>query len=925
MSAIILLIRLSEIVNITPLAAKPVNQVTPPAVVRSQNLSNQSANAQEKLAQGIKLYQLQKFSEAARVLQQASEGFKTAEDGLNQALSLNYLSLAYQQLGQLPDAQRAINTSLTLLQNQNGSKEYLSVRAQALNTRGKLQLAQGKTEAALKTWEEATKVYQKTADRAGVIGSQINQTQALQTLGFYRRAQKTLENIKQTLEQQPNSLLKVKGLLSLGNAYRVVGNLEQSQQVLEQAKKFAEELRAKETVAETLLSLGNTYQTLANNETGRKNKAREFTQKALTAYSEVVETSPSSTIKVQAQLNKLRLLVDKPNKQKFLEAQNLEAQNLKAENLSTQLPSALDNLPLNRQKVYARINLAQSLIKLKEIEGTTNPSWLQIAQIVKVGINEAKTLEDNRAQAYALGTLGSLYEKTAQFSEAQKLTEQAVQLAEGISALDIAYRWRWQLGRIHKAKGNIEQAKGNIKQAKGNTKQAKGAYKQAVTHLKSLRNDIASISRDVQFSFQEQVEPVYREYVNLLLKENPTEKDIEIATEVIDSLQVAELDNFFRRACLDTQPVNVNKIDKQQNTAIIYPVILPDRLAVILSLPNKSSSEPKRTYKLEFPQDKSGNFITKDKLENTVEQVNQNISRPSGGDFVPDLNNLYSWLIEQPFQSDLQKVKNLVFILDGSLRNIPMATLYDGEKFLIEKDYNIVLTPGLQLLPTTEPLTSKRLKGQALIAGLSQLSEERKQEYQEEPGVSFSDLNSVKYEVNTITEKAQIPAEQKLLNNDFTKSSIKKAVNSSNLPLIHLATHGLFSSQAENTFILTSDGEVNVNELSSLLKNRETNQQRVIELLVLSACQTAKGDDRASLGIAGVAIESGARSTLATLWSVTDETTAKVMIDFYNNLINEKMPKAEAIRKAQVNLFKNNKRYRHPYYWSPYVLVGNWQ
>ena len=914
MSAIILLIRLSEIVNLTPLAAKPVNQVTPPAVVRSQNLSNQPANAQGKLAQGITLYQTGKFSEAARVLLQALEAFKTAEDGLNQALTLNYLSYAYQQLGRLPDAQRAIDTSLTLLPNQNGSKEYLSVRAQVLNTLGKLQLAQGKTETALKTWEEATKVYQKVGDRAGVIGSQINQTQALQTLGFYRRAQKNLENIKQTLEQQPNSLLKVKGLLSLGNAYRVVGNLEQSQEVLEQAKKFAEELPSKETVAETLLSLGNTYQTLANNETGRKNKFGEFTQKALTTYSEVVKTSPSPTIKVQAQLNKLRLLVDKPNKQKFLEAQNLETQNL-----STQLPSALDNLPLNRQKVYARINLAQSLIKLKEIEGTANPSWLEIAQIVKVGINEAKTLEDNRAQAYALGTLGSLYEKTAQFSEAQKLTEQAAQLAEGISALDIAYRWRWQLGRIHKAKGNIEQAKGNIEQAKG-------AYKQAVTHLKSLRNDIASISRDVQFSFREQVEPVYREYVNLLLEENSTQTDIKIATEVIDSLQVAELDNFFRRACVDTQPVNVNKIDKQQNTAIIYPVILPDRLAVILSLPNKSSSQSERTYKLEFPKDKFDNPITKDKLENTVEQVNQNISRPSGGDFVPGLNNLYSWLIEQPFQSDdLQTVKNLVFILDGSLRNIPMATLYDGEKFLIEKDYNIVLTPGLQLLPTTEPLTSERLQGQALIAGLSELSEERKQKYQEEPGVSFSDLNSVKYEVNTITEKAQIPAQQKLLNNDFTKPSIKKAVNSSNLPLIHLATHGLFSSQAENTFILTSDGEVNVNELSSLLRNRETNRQKVIELLVLSACQTAKGDDRASLGIAGVAIQSGARSTLATLWSVTDETTAKVMINFYNNLINEKMPKAEAIRKAQVNLFKTNRRYRHPYYWSPYVLVGNWQ
>ncbi|MGB6296205.1 MAG: CHAT domain-containing protein [Rivularia sp. (in: cyanobacteria)] len=904
----ILLATLTQIANPTYLAAKPVPQLNPPGIVRPQNLSNQPEAAQEQLAQGIKLYQEEQFSQAAQLLQQAFRTFKTTGDGLNQALALNYLSLAYQHLGRFSDAQAATNNSLALLQNQNGSQEYLSVRAQALNTQGKLQLAQGKAELALKTWEEAAKVYQKAGDKAGVIGSQINQTQALQTLGFYRRAQTTLENLENSLKQQPNSLLKVKGLLSLGNTWRVVGDTEKSQQFLEEAKKLAEELQSPQILAETLLSLGNTYQALANNEARQNNQAGEFTQKALQAYSQVRETSASPTIKVQAQLNQLRLLVDK---EQFSEVQKLW----------TQLPSQLEQIPVSRQKVYARINLAQSLIKFKQkekLETTDNkntqklsatPSWLQVSQIVREGVEEAKTLEDNRSQAYALGTLGSLYEKTGQFSEAQQLSKQAVQLAEGISAADIAYRWRWQLGRIYKATGNSEQAK--------------GAYQQAINHLKSLRNDIASITRDVQFSFREEVEPVYREYVNLLLQGNPTQKNIESATEVIDSLQVAELDNFFRRACLDTQPINISQIDRQQNTAIIYPVILPERLAVIISLPNKTSNGSERSYKLAFPKaDNSGNFITKETLESTVEQVSQEISRPSGGDFLSGLQNLHSWLIEQPFESDLQNVKNLVFILDGSLRNIPMATLYDGEKFLIEKDYNIVLTPGLQLLPTTEPLTAERLERQALVAGLSQLSEARKQEYQEKFDVSFSDLDNVEKEVRQIAEKVNVPSRQKLLNDDFHLAAIRRAVKSSALPVIHLATHGLFSSQAESTFIITSDGEVNVNELKSLLRNRETNQTEVIELLVLSACQTAKGDDRAALGIAGVAIQSGARSTLATLWSVTDDEAADIMVDFYNNLINEKLPKAEALRKAQANLLNTN---RHPYFWAPYVLVGNWE
>ncbi|NJN08149.1 MAG: hypothetical protein HC815_09180 [Richelia sp. RM1_1_1] len=628
MSAIILFATLSQITNPTSLAAKPVPKVSPPAIVRLQNFSNQPVNAQEQLQQGIKLYQQEQFSEAAQILQQASEAFKTAGDGLNEALTLNYLSYAYQQLGQLPDAQGATNRSLALLQNQDGFKEYLKVRAQALNTQGKLQLAQGKAETALKTWEEATKVYQKAGDEAGVIGSQINQTQALQTLGFYRRAQNILENLENSLEKQPNSLLKIKELLSLGNTQRVIGKIKKSQEVLEQAKKLAEQLRSAmlplspQLVAETLLSLGNTYQTLANNENGQNNQAEEFTQKALEAYSEAAEISISPTIKVQAQLNKLRLLVDKGNKEQLLEAQKLW----------TQLPSELEQLPLSRQKVYARINLAQSLIKIREIEVTKvadnkseeklspNPSWLQVAEIVKTGVEEAKTLEDNRAQAYALGTLGSLYEKTAQFSEAQKLSEQAVQLAEGISASDIAYRWRWQLGRIYKARGNSEQAK--------------GAYKQAINHLKSLRNDIASISRDVQFSFREEVEPVYREYVSLLLPQTAStqasQANLKEARDVMESLKIAELDNFFRRACLDVEdkPVSLNEIDP--TAAVIYPIILPDRLAVIVSLSNQQSKlkqdkeEQKEILKLEQHFFKKGEkFYSENDFTETVNNLRE--------------------------------------------------------------------------------------------------------------------------------------------------------------------------------------------------------------------------------------------------------------------------------------------------------------
>jgi CHAT domain-containing protein len=127
----------------------------------------------------------------------------------------------------------------------------------------------------------------------------------------------------------------------------------------------------------------------------------------------------------------------------------------------------------------------------------------------------------------------------------------------------------------------------------------------------------------------------------------------------------------------------------------------------------------------------------------------------------------------------------------------------------------------------------------------------------------------------------------------------------------------------EETFILTWDNRINVKELGAILQTREQDIDNPIELLVLSACQTAQGDRRAPLGIAGVAVRSGARSTLATLWSVDDKSAAEFMVEFYRQLAKSKVTKAEAIRLAQLKLLQQ-REYSNPFYWAPFVLLGNW-
>jgi CHAT domain-containing protein len=179
---------------------------------------------------------------------------------------------------------------------------------------------------------------------------------------------------------------------------------------------------------------------------------------------------------------------------------------------------------------------------------------------------------------------------------------------------------------------------------------------------------------------------------------------------------------------------------------------------------------------------------------------------------------------------------------------------------------------------------------------------------------------------NVNSELQEIQAEfssRILLNQAFTSSSLQDQIQALPFPIVHLATHGQFSSNASETFVLAWDKPIEVTELSALLRQRENTREDVIELLVLSACETAAGDKRAALGLAGVAVQAGARSTLASLWSLDDESGAQFIGAFYRALSIGNLSKAEALRQAQLSLLRD-RNFRHPRYWAPYVLVGNW-
>lgn len=860
----------------------------------------QTSNAHLLLQQGIELYDAEQFSEATGVFWRAASAFITQGDSLNQALVLRYLSLVNQHLGEWQEAEEAIANSLKLLDDQKeiaDSQAYLEVFAKVLNTQGRLQWAKGEWSEALETWKKAAATYEKAGNNTGVIGSLINQAEALQALGLSSQAEAGLQKVEQILKQQLAPELEATGLQSLGQVLRRVGNLKKSQEVLQKSWEVAKEFQLSKAKSSALLELGNTERALGDRALAisKIEDAQKHTQAAIEFYQQAAD---SFTFRLQAQLNLLSLLVETG---KWSEAAKLRPS----------IQQSIASLPLSQKTIYAQLNFARSLTCLKpDIDpealscisrdyflkqehllgqslATPPPSSPEIAQILATAIQQARSLKDRRAESYALGQLGGVYELSEQWSAAQDLTQQALFLAEEIQAPDIRYRWEWQLGRLLAKQGNI--------------KSAIAAFQEAVKTLKSVKSDLLTIDSDVQFSFRDHVEPIHRQLVDLLLRtggNQPSQENLKQATEVIDSLRLAELENFLRCNLSQTVLLNqdINKVDEK--AAFIYPIILEDRLEVIAQLPGQSLKHHvtpvKRTEVEETAQNLRASILRRNRPEVVIEKATK----------------LYKWLIS-PLEQDLEnssEVKTLVFVLDGFLRNIPMSVLYDSKRkeYLMQKQYTLALVPGLQLFDL-RPRERQRLK--VLTAGVS--------EKEEVEGRKFDELPNV---VGELQQIGSVVPSKSLLNLEFTKANLQQQIDSGAFSTVHIATHGNFSSDPEETFILAYNQLLKPNDLNNLLRNNQS-LSRSFELLVLSACETAQGDNRATLGLSGIAVRAGARSVLSTLWQVSDRSTAELMGWFYKNLTKSEVTKAEALHQAQLAVFK---LYKAPYYWAPYVLVGNW-
>ncbi len=733
----------------------------------------------------------------------------------------------------------------------------------AFMTQGLQAYQRGAFDQALAAWKQAAQLYEQQRKVREQSQALVQAAQASESLGQVSQAIQQLE-LALTLAQQTGDRVLIASVLeNLGRTYLAARKPDAAEQHLTQALDIAKADGIPRLIPAIYNDLGLAHVSQQRHE----NALASFT-----ASAEGAQTTGDRPLAVRAQINAARV------------ALKLNQPDAARNRLDQALDGVKDFEP-SHDKATSLIHIGLGYQQLlPEMPAMNAPLLLRAAGVLVEAATVAEKIGDRRTLSYADGYLGHLYETEHRYDEALHLTRRAVFSAQSANAPESLYRWQWQLGRLLAATGKLDEAI--------------TSYAQATETLRPIRMEVASALGSSSLPGEDSVRPLFFEVADLLFQRASLTADAKTAEEylrsardAIESYKAAELRDYFRDECVDALQARLTKLDTvSPTTAVIYPIVFPDRTELLVSLPTGF-------LRVAVP-------ITAPVLTEEVRAFRRLVEKRTTREYLPHAQQLYDWLI-RPLESELirLKIQTLVLVPDGVLRTIPMSALHDGTSFLIEK-FAVALTPGLYL---TDPRPLDREKIRFLAGGLTKSVQ------------GFPSLPYVAEEVDAIRTLYQ--ADQ-LLNQEFRTPLLEQELRDSRYGILHIATHGRFSTDANDSFLLTFDGKLTMSTLDRLIGLFRFRQDP-LELLTLSACQTAVGDDRAALGLAGVAIKAGARSALATLWFINDEASAALISEFYRQLREPSVSKATALQRAQTKLL-GDRVYEHPAYWSPFLLLNNW-
>lgn len=745
--------------------------------------------------------------------------------------------------------------------------------------------SRGALDLAVARWSEAATAYDALGQRGERCDVLVRLARAQQAMGLHAHAVHSLEEALPLARGLEDRARVATVLGSLGDVHIVVGPSERSSAYLREGLELARALDQPLLSASILNHLGNLHASL-----GEYERAGDF-------YLESASLARASQDPLLAGTALSNAGAAAWRSGSVPRANNLLA--MSREQLRQAQPS--------HEKAFGLIGLGLTYLNLHEGQaasmgrspsppsgregsapgtGREGAAWLGSArELFREALEDARGLDDPRAASYAWGYLGTVLEEKHEYQEALQYTHHAMLAAQRASTPESLYRWQWQAGRILRALGDPVAAL--------------GAYREAGETIRSIRDELTRCYGLPARSFREVAGPFYLELVDLLLEhsESPDHAAVDPqpwlleARDAVEQLKVYELRDYYHDECVDAARRGVTRLDVVSREAVIvYPVLLEHRLELLVGLPGglKRYAVP----------------VSRRDLTREVRSFRARLEKLSTREYLPHAQRLYHWLVE-PVEGDLQglSVESLVFVPDGPLRTIPMAALHDGRQFLIER-YAIATTPGLDL---TEPRPLPREGPRALAVGLTASVQ------------GFPPLPHVLGELEAVT--ALFPGRQ-LVDSQFVLPRMAALLMSEPFTILHIASHGVFGGDVRDSFILTHDGRLTMDHLDEVVGLFRFRKDP-LELLTLSACDTAAGDDRAALGLAGLAVRAGARSALATLWHINDQATSALVADFYGELRNPGVSRARALQLAQTALLKD-RRHEHPGYWAPFLLINNW-
>jgi len=732
-----------------------------------------------------------------------------------------------------------------------------------LMRQGRLQFRNGDFSGALSSFESASARYADSGDRNGSCEALIMAGQAANFSGQYRKALESGDRALSIARELGDKRWSATALGTIGNSYLGMGDRDKAGKSLNDGLSLAREGSFDAAAAAILNNIGNLRVSMRNY------------QDAMVAYGEsaaLAEKAADSSLAASAAVNAATAAVR-------------GGRGADASTMVTKAIGLLTKTEDSAARAYGLINAGLACNDLRRLlPEQAQPLLKQAYDAFSEAAATAERTGDLRSASYAYGYLGQVYEDDGQLPAALELTRRAIFAAQQKGTAEALYRWHWQGGRIL---AKMQQ-----------TDEAIASYRHSLRNLQSVREEMSSCYASPESSYQKSASVVSVELVDLLLQrasktgagESPQSFLVE-ARDTLEGLKVFELREYFKDDCIDAARVVEKRLDTvSANTVVFYPILLKDRVELLVNIGGtlKRSTIP----------------VGIEEFTREVREFRHKLVKRTTWEFLPHAQKLYNWLI-RPLEADLaaMKVDTIVFVPDGALRTVPMAALHDGNQFLINR-YPIAITPSMTL---ADPKPVRREGAKLLSLGITDAVQ------------GFPGLPYVSDELSTI--KSLYSGEQ-LLNAQFRLSNLEKELKREPFSIVHIASHGQFGGNIDTTFLLAFDEKLTMDRFSEyvgLFKFRE----EPLDLLTLSACETAAGDDRAALGLAGVAVRAGARSALATLWHVNDPASFELIAEFYSQLRKGGISRAAALQTAQLKLI-GDQRYDHPGYWAPFLLINNW-